>query len=90
MLDYSYLITSKDREKIPSEGKLVIVANHPLGGLDGLILIKLISEIRSDVKVVVNDLLLNIDNLKEFFFPLNILSKSFQKETGISDIFSGR
>lgn len=29
-LDISYRISSKDREKIPSEGKLIIVANHPL------------------------------------------------------------
>lgn len=80
MLDFSYLVSAKDREKIPSEGKLIIVANHPLGGLDGLILIKLICEVRRDVKIVVNDVLLNIDNLKEFFLPLDILSNSFQKE----------
>jgi putative hemolysin len=80
MLDFSYLVAAKDREKIPSEGKLIIVSNHPLGGLDGLILIKLICEVRRDVKIIVNDVLLNITNLKEFFLPLDILNNSFQKE----------
>jgi putative hemolysin len=80
MLDFSYLVSAKDREKIPSEGKLIIVSNHPLGGLDGLILLKLISEIRKDVKIIVNDVLLNITNLSEFFLPLDILSNTFQKD----------
>lgn len=80
VLDFSYLVSAKDREKIPSEGKLVVVSNHPLGGLDGLILIKLISEVRRDVKVIVNDVLLNITNLSEFFLPLDILNSNFQKE----------
>ncbi|HSL89032.1 MAG TPA: 1-acyl-sn-glycerol-3-phosphate acyltransferase, partial [Ignavibacteriaceae bacterium] len=80
MLDFSYLVSAKDREKIPSEGKLIIVSNHPLGGLDGLILIKLISEVRRDLKIIVNDVLLNISNLEEFFLPLDILNSKFQKE----------
>lgn len=74
-LEISYKISSKDREKIPSEGKLIIVANHPLGGLDGLILLKLINEVRSDVKVLANDVLQNIKNLNEFFLPFDLLSK---------------
>lgn len=74
-LDISYKISSKDRNKIPSEGKVIIVANHPLGGLDGLILLKLISEIRSDVKIIANDVLMNIKNLSEFFLPFDLVSK---------------
>ena len=79
-LDISYITTNKDRSKIPSEGKILIVANHPLGGLDGLIILKLISEIRSDVKIVANDLLLNIPNISSFFLPYDLLSgKSLRK-----------
>lgn len=74
-LEISYKVSSKDREKIPSEGKLIIVANHPRGGLDGLILLKLINEVRSDVKVIANDVLQNIKNLNEFFLPFDLLSK---------------
>jgi len=79
-LDFSYSVSKKDRDKIPSEGKVVIVSNHPLGGLDGLALLKLILEVRSDVKIVVNDILLNIENLQTFFLPYNLFDTGIQKE----------
>ncbi len=79
-LDFSFQVSDKDRQKIPSEGKLLIVSNHPLGGLDGLVLLKLVSEVRRDVKIIVNDILLNINNLSDLFLPYDISNKSFQKE----------
>ncbi|MBN1999636.1 lysophospholipid acyltransferase family protein [candidate division KSB1 bacterium] len=74
-LDFGYLLSNKDIEKIPAEGKLVCVANHPLGALDGLALLKVIGSVRRDVKIVANDVLLNIDNLKSVFLPVNIFGK---------------
>jgi len=79
-LDFSYLTSSKDREKIPSEGKVVFISNHPLGGLDGLALLKLVLEVRSDVKIVVNDILLQIENLKSLFLAYNLFDSGIQKE----------
>jgi len=79
-IDFSYTLSKKDKDKIPSEGRLVIIANHPLGGLDGLVLLKLISEIRPNVKILVNDILLNIDNLNEYFLPIDLFSGKLQKE----------
>jgi len=79
-LDISYRLSIKDKEKIPSEGKLIVVANHPLGGLDGLILLKLISEVRNDVKIIANDVLMNIKNLSENFLPFDLFSKQNQKK----------
>ena len=78
-LDFSFSISNKDIKKIPAEGKLVCVANHPLGGLDGLALLKAIYEIRKDVKIVVNDVLLNISNLSDMFLPYGIFSRKTQK-----------
>lgn len=78
--DISYILSQRDREKIPSEGRVLIVANHPFGGLDGLILLKLISSIRNDVKIIVNDVLVNISNLKELFLPFDLFSNSKFKE----------
>lgn len=83
--DFSYLVSSKDRQRIPSEGKLIIVANHPLGGLDGLAIIKAISQVRSDIKVVANDLLMNLENLHELFLPYDVYSKRPQRNE-IEDI----
>jgi len=79
-LDFSYLLTSRDRQRIPSEGKLVIVANHALGALDGLAILKAIGEIRPDVKVVVNDVLAGIPQLSDLFLPYNIFSPRAQRQ----------
>ncbi|RJP73996.1 MAG: GNAT family N-acetyltransferase [Ignavibacteriales bacterium] len=79
-LDFSFVISQKDREKIPSEGKLIVIANHPLGALDSLALIKAISVVRSDIKIVANEILLGIDNLKELLLPYNVFSFAAQKE----------
>jgi len=60
VLDYfnfSYSISHRDRNNIPATGRVVIVANHPLGALDGLSLLKLVGEVRRDVKIVANDML---------------------------------
>ncbi len=78
-LNFSYFLSSLDKLKIPSEGKLVVVSNHPLGALDGLALLKAISEVRKDVCIIANDLLLYIDNLKDLFLPYNVFSLKAQK-----------
>ena len=44
-------INEEDLEKIPKEGAFITVSNHPFGGLDGIILIKLLCKIRPDYKV---------------------------------------
>jgi putative hemolysin len=79
-IDFSYTVSKKDKDKIPSEGKLLVIANHPLGGLDGLVLLKLLSEVRNNIKIIVNDVLANIDNLNELFLPVDIFTNKIQKE----------
>lgn len=79
-LDVSYALSLKDRGRIPHEGRLVVVANHPLGGLDGLILLRALLEVRRDVRVVANDLLLELPGLSERFLPYDVFSRRPQKE----------
>jgi len=67
-------------ENLPSEGNIIIASNHPLGGLDGMGLIQAVGKVRKSLKFLVNDLLLNIDNLKGLFIPINKLGKA-SKET---------
>lgn len=78
-LDFDYTVRSLDMNKIPSEGRLIVVSNHPMGGLDGLAIVKLISEVRKDVRIVVNDLLINLTNLSELFLPYDVYNKTAQK-----------
>jgi hypothetical protein len=44
--DFSFSVRDSERERIPAQGRVVIIANHPIGSLDGLALIKLVSEVR--------------------------------------------
>jgi putative hemolysin len=69
--NFSYAVSARDRANIPAEGRLVIIANHPIGSLDGLALLKLIGEVRSDVKIIANDLLMNFSNLHGLFIPVD-------------------
>lgn len=69
--DFDYTVSSNDMENIPSTGKVVIIANHPLGGLDALCLLKLIGQIRRDVKIIANDFLAGFDALKSLFIPID-------------------
>ncbi len=72
ILDYmniEYTVTGE--ENIPGEGRLIFVSNHPLGGLDGLIFIDIIGKRFSNIRFIVNDILLNIKNLESIFVPVN-------------------
>lgn len=75
-LGLSYSISNSSLENIPVSGRVVIIANHPLGSLDGLALLALIHSVRKDVKIVVNDLLWSMSPLRPFFLPINNMNKT--------------
>ena len=50
-------VAQADRQRIPKTGSLVIVANHPFGGLEGILLMRILLDQRPDVKVMANYLL---------------------------------
>ena len=58
-------------ENIPETGGCIIASNHPFGGLDGVTLMKAVSERRKDMKFLVNDILVNIRNFEPLFLPIN-------------------
>ncbi|MGR0482320.1 MAG: GNAT family N-acyltransferase [Candidatus Electronema sp. V4] len=68
---FSYTVSQRERENIPPCGRVVIIANHPIGSLDGLALLKLIHEVRSDVRIVANSLLSQIRPLGPCLLPVN-------------------
>ncbi len=69
--DFEISVNVEGRENLPDEDRLVFVANHPLGGFDGMMLITLLSEKYRPLKVLVNDILTNIENMDEVFVPIN-------------------
>lgn len=72
--DFTYSVSERDTVKIPPYGKVVIVANHPIGTLDGLALLKMVHKIRPDVKVVANQMLGTMNALKPLLLTVNNIS----------------
>ena len=73
-LDYlGVKVVSVNEGLIPKQGNITIAANHPLGGLDGMALIKAVGEIRPDVHFFVNDILKSISNYGDVFVAVNKL-----------------
>ena len=61
--------------RLPAEGPLLIVANHPLGGLEGVAITRLLMKHRPDIKVLTNQLLTRIPELSETFIGVDVLSR---------------
>ncbi len=64
-------ITSKNIHLLPKEGRVILAANHPLGGLDGMGYIIEANKVRPDVKFLVNDILMNVKPLQSVFMGVN-------------------
>lgn len=58
-------------ENIPKTGKAILAANHPLGGMDALALVTAIEPVRKDIKFLVNDILLYLENMAGLFVGVN-------------------
>lgn len=79
-LNFSYDLVADDLCYIPAKGRLIVVCNHPLGGLDALAVLHAISTVRKDVKVIVSSALMNVTNLTDLFVPYNVYTVSYQRE----------
>lgn len=58
-------------QRIPEKGPVVIVSNHPLGGMEGLLMVRLLNERRSDVKIIASQLFKRIDPVADYFLEPN-------------------
>jgi len=79
--DFSYKVSSNQIENIPASGRVVIIANHPLGALDALSLIDLVKKVRRDIKVVANDILAEIEQLKPILVGVDNFKENISKES---------
>ncbi len=70
-----------ERDRIPREGPLIVVSNHPYGGLDGLILARLLMQRRADVKILANYLLERVPQVREIVIPVDPWSRTSSRRS---------
>lgn len=72
VLGASYHVNLREREHIPVEGPVLVVANHPLGMVDALALLQLVGSVRRDVRILGNDWLTLMPQLRPVLLPVDI------------------
>ncbi|SHN13038.1 lysophospholipid acyltransferase family protein [Mucilaginibacter sp. OK098] len=61
----------RDLRHIPKTGSFIAIANHPYGGIEGMVLLKMLCMVRPDAKLMANFLLKKIPNLADYFIAVN-------------------
>ena len=83
--DLNITLTVEGLENVPEGGRYIFASNHPLGGLDGLSLIKMLGEhYDGKIRFLVNDLLMAVKPLQNVFLPVNKYGK--QSRDTVKDI----
>lgn len=85
---FNLKITVKGIENIPTEGKVTIASNHPLGGLDGIAIIHVVGKVRKDIVVLVNDLLMFLPNVRNLFVPVNKHGSNYENVAILNEAFA--
>ncbi|WP_445718661.1 GNAT family N-acyltransferase [Flavobacterium sp.] len=70
-LQIKFEIPEEDLKRLPKDGAYITISNHPLGGIDGILLLKLMLEKEPNFKIIANFLLHRIAPLKPFIMPVN-------------------
>jgi len=79
-------IPEEDLKRIPKTGPFITISNHPLGGIDGILLLKLLIEQRKDFKIIGNFLLHRIAPLKPYVMPVNPFEERKDAKSSIAGI----
>ncbi len=69
--EIDFEIPEDDFKRLPKEGAYITISNHPLGGIDGVLLLKLLVTHRSDFKIIANFLLNRIEPIIPYILPVN-------------------
>ena len=69
--------------RIPATGPLVVVANHPSGLVDGMIMAEMVNRVRSDFRILTRSLLTGIPEVAEFMIPVPFPHEENSRELGL-------
>jgi len=71
--EFQITVQARGIEHVPASGGCILVMNHPLGGMDFMAMVTLLEPIRKDIRFIVNDVLMNLQQLRELFIGVNTL-----------------
>lgn len=96
-LNLTLSVDRRDLARIPREGPLVVVANHPFGVVDGIVLGYLLSQVRPDFRLVVNSVLYRLPELQPSLLPIDFAETREAQRTNLesrrqalADLAAGR
>ena len=78
-------IPEEDFKRLPKDGSYITISNHPLGGIDGILLMRLMLPIRKDYKIMANFLLERMAPLAPYILPVN----PFEEHKGARSSIAG-
>lgn len=85
-LNVHYECNAEELQNIPKNEPFILIANHPYGGIDGMMLLSLITKVRPDFKIMANFLLQQIPTLKDNFVSVNPFEDGGKTGMNISGI----
>jgi putative hemolysin len=83
LLDIKVVTNEDALARMPKTGPLVVVANHPFGVLDGVVICHLVHRVRSDFQILTNAVLNRADEVKEFLLPVDFTESEHALQTNL-------
>lgn len=80
-IDYSVITGRLDT--VPEQGATIVVANHPFGAIEGVVLAELLLQRRNDVQILANEYLQRIDEISELFIGVDVFASEHSTRTNV-------
>ena len=85
-LQLEFEVSEEELAKIPADGAFITVSNHPFGGIDGMLLVKILGDKRPDIKVMSNFILNKIEPVSDYMLPVNPFERRKEAASSIRGI----